>query len=92
MPPRRTIPPRSPQLGALGEAVRQLRTQAGMSQEQLAELAGTDLKQIGGVERGTRNPSYETLMRLAAALETRVGAIADLADRLLDRRYGRPPG
>lgn len=53
-----------------------------MSQEQLAERAGTDLTQIGGIERGVRNPSYTTLVRLAAALETSVGEIATRADRL----------
>jgi transcriptional regulator with XRE-family HTH domain len=53
-----------------------------MSQEQLAEGAGTDLTQIGGIERGVRNPSYTTLLRLAAALETTVGEIATLADEL----------
>jgi transcriptional regulator with XRE-family HTH domain len=85
MPPRRRVPPRSPDHEALGEAVRQLRARAGMSQEQLAERMATDLTQVGGIERGTRNPSYTTLVRLAAALDTRVGAIVVLADRLRDR-------
>jgi transcriptional regulator with XRE-family HTH domain len=53
-----------------------------MSQEQLAEDAGTDLTQVGGVERGVRNPSYTTLLRLAAALETSVGQMTSLADRI----------
>lgn len=85
MPPRRRVPPRSPDHEALGEAVRQLRKRAGMSQEQLAERMATDLTQVGGIERGTRNPSYTTLVRLAAALDTRVGAITNLADRLRER-------
>ena len=82
MPPRRRSQPRSPEHAALGEAVRRLRTEAKMSQEQLAERAGTDLTQVGGVERGVRNPSYTTLLRLAAALDTSVGELATLADRL----------
>lgn len=53
-----------------------------MSQEDLAAAAGTDLTQVGGVERGVRNPSYTTLLRLAAALGTSVGALTTLADRL----------
>jgi len=85
MPPRRRIRPRSAQHAALGEAIRQLRREAGLSQEQLAELAGTDLTQIGGMERGVRNPSYSTLVRVATALQVRVGAIANLADRIQDR-------
>ena len=82
MPPPRRIKPRSPEHAALGEAVRVLRTKAGLSQEQLAERAATDLTQVGGVERGVRNPSYTTLLRLAAALETSVGELTGLADRL----------
>jgi len=82
MPPPRRSKPRSPEHAALGEAVRQLRLEAGMSQEQLAENAGTDLTQVGGVERGVRNPSYTTLLRLAAALGVSVGRVATLADDL----------
>lgn len=85
MPPRRKSRPRSAEHAALGEAIRRIRKDAGLSQEQLAELVGTDLTQIGGLERGVRNPSYSTLVRLAAALGVRVGAIAALADRIQDR-------
>lgn len=90
MPPARKSKPRTPELGALGEAIRRLRTEAGLSQEQLAERAATDLTQIGGLERGTRNPSYTTLLRLADALRTRVGEIALLADRLGDEGLHGP--
>ncbi|HVD86436.1 MAG TPA: helix-turn-helix transcriptional regulator [Solirubrobacterales bacterium] len=82
MPPRRRSQPRSPDHAALGEAVRRLRLEAGLSQEQLAERASTDLTQVGGVERGVRNPSYTTLLRLAAALDTSVGELTALAGRL----------
>jgi transcriptional regulator with XRE-family HTH domain len=82
MPPPRRSKPRSPEHAALGEAVRQLRLEAEMSQEELAEAAGTDLTQVGGVERGVRNPSYTTLLRLAGALGTSVGEMATRADRL----------
>ena len=82
MPPPRRSKPRSPEHAALGEAVRQLRVEAKMSQEELAEAAGTDLTQVGGIERGVRNPSYTTLLRLAGALRTEVGELTALADRL----------
>lgn len=59
-----------------------MRAEAGLTQEQLAELADTDLTQIGGLERGARNPSYSTLLRLAAALGTRAGTLVSLADEL----------
>ncbi len=82
MPPARRSKPRSPEHAALGEAVRTRRLDAGMSQEELADAAATDLTQVGGIERGVRNPSYTTLLRLAAALETTVGELTTLADRL----------
>ncbi|HWO83921.1 MAG TPA: helix-turn-helix transcriptional regulator [Solirubrobacterales bacterium] len=82
MPPPRRSKPRSPAHAALGDAIRQLRTEAEMSQEQLAEAAGTDLTQVGGIERGVRNPSYTTLLRLADALGTKVGELVSLADHL----------
>ena len=82
MPPPRRSKPRSPEHAALGDALRQLRRTAGLSQEQLAEGAGTDLTQVGGIERGVRNPSYTTLLRLASALGTSVGELTTLADEL----------
>jgi len=82
MPPPRRSKPRSPEHAALGEAIRTLRLEAGMSQEQLAEGAQTDLTQVGGIERGVRNPSYTTLLRLAAALKTSVGELTTRADEL----------
>jgi len=82
MPPPRRSKPRSPAHAALGEALRTLRLEAGMSQEQLAEGAETDLTQVGGIERGVRNPSYTTLLRLAGALRTSVGELTTRADRL----------
>lgn len=91
VPPARKRKPRTPELGALGDAIKQLRTQAGLSQEQLAERASTDLTQIGGLERGTRNPSYSTLVRVAKALKARVGDVANLADQIADQTKSSPP-
>jgi transcriptional regulator with XRE-family HTH domain len=82
VPPARRVKPRSKEHAALGEAVRTLRREAGMSQEELADAAGTDLTQVGGVERGVRNPSYSTLLRLAGALRTSVGQLTTLADQI----------
>jgi transcriptional regulator with XRE-family HTH domain len=90
VPPPRKSKPRTAELGALGDAVRQLREQAGLSQEQLAERAATDLTQIGGIERGTRNPTYSTLVRVAGALKTCVGEIVTLADQVADGEAPTP--
>jgi len=82
MPPRRRAKPRSPEHAALGAAIQRLRNEAGLSQEALADISGIHLTHIGGLERGVRNPSYATLVRLAVALEIRVGRLTLLADEI----------
>lgn len=82
MPPRRKSRPRSAEHAALGEAVRRLRLESGMSQEQLADRIGSDFTLIGGIERGVGNPNYDTLVSIATGLGTTVAAIAALADEL----------
>jgi transcriptional regulator with XRE-family HTH domain len=53
----------------VGSNVRQLRKQRGLTQEQLALDAAIDLRYLGGIERGTRNPSVMVLGRLAEVLK-----------------------
>lgn len=61
----------------LGKKVRQLRTEAGYSQERLGELTGLDRTYISGIERGVRNPSIRNIEKLARALKVKVGDLAD---------------
>jgi len=86
MPPRRTSTPRSPEHAALGDAIRDRRGELGLSQEALADAADLHVTQLGGFERGVRNPSYATLVQLARALDTTPGALLTAADELLSRR------
>ncbi len=53
---------------AFGQAIRRSRLKKGMSQEELAELAGIHRTYIGDVERGTRNISIVNMSRIAKAL------------------------
>ena len=69
---------------ALGRAVREVRTKRGLTQEQVSKASGIAPTYISDIERGVRNPSYTTMVRLAAALETSVGEMATLADELRD--------
>ena len=59
----------------LGSQIRAIRKEKGLSQEQLAYLAEIDRSYCGGIERGERNVSFLTLVKLAACLNCR---IADL--------------
>lgn len=66
---------RSPRHRALGEAIRSTRSQASLSQEQLALRCGLDRTYVGGIERGERNPSYASLLRVADALDVPLSAL-----------------
>lgn len=88
MPPERKTPPRSRQHAAFGEAVRRRRAELGWSQKELAEKLFTDVTQIGGIERGIRNPSLQVVFDLESVLEISLGKLFDTYDRLL--KEGRP--
>jgi transcriptional regulator with XRE-family HTH domain len=53
---------------SFGKRVRELRTQAGLSQEELAERAQISVDFVSLIERGINAPSFETLARLSRAL------------------------
>lgn len=53
----------------LGNNIRTLRRQKGLTQEKLAEVADVNEKDLGEVEGGDRNISIEKLVKLAKALE-----------------------
>lgn len=58
----------------MGTRIRDLRRAQKLTQEQLGERAGVSYKFIGEIERGTGNPTINTLAGIAAALNV------DLAD------------
>ena len=53
---------------AFGRAVRQRRLALGHSQEKLGELAGLHRTYVADVERGARNLSLVSIVRIARAL------------------------
>lgn len=53
----------------LGKQIRELRRSKGLSQEQLALQAEVDRSYVGGIERGERNVSFLTLVKIANCLE-----------------------
>lgn len=54
--------------------VREHRTQAGLSQEELAHQAGLHRTYVSLLERGRRNPSLSVVVALARALGVPVSA------------------
>lgn len=69
---------------ALGEAIRQLRTRLGLSQEDLAHRAGVTTGTLSVIERGRSNPAWGTVKGIASALDVTIAELAAL-ERELDR-------
>lgn len=69
---------------SLGEVISQLRRNAGLSQEALADRAGVHRTYISQIERGLKSPTLSVLMKLAAALEVRASKILMLLERSLN--------
>ncbi len=60
-----------------GSRLREIRHKKGLSQEELAELAGIDRTYVGGVERGERNLSILSVKRFSDALGINVSNLFD---------------
>jgi XRE family transcriptional regulator, regulator of sulfur utilization len=69
--------PRPRQLKILGDAIRNHRKHAGLSQEELAEKADLHPVYIGKVERGEQWISLHALLRVAKALGVRAKVLIE---------------
>lgn len=68
----KTSKPASETRDLLARNLRRLRAQKGISQEELADLAGLHRTYVGSVERGERNISIDNIEKLANALGVKV--------------------
>jgi transcriptional regulator with XRE-family HTH domain len=64
-------------LQTLGDRIREARKSTGLSQEELALQADIDRSFMGQVERGQRNISVLTLLRVARVLDINLGSMLD---------------
>lgn len=62
---------RRPEAEKFGAVVRALREGRGLTQDQLAELAGVSATYIGFVERGDNVPTLTIILQIASALGVR---------------------
>lgn len=60
---------------AIGRRLRDLREAKGVSLSALSRMAGVGKATMSGLETGTRNPTMETLWKVAAALEVPLTAL-----------------
>jgi transcriptional regulator with XRE-family HTH domain len=70
---------KAPALVALGDAIRRLRVEAGISQEELAHESGLDTSYMSSIERGMQNPGLILVLRIAAALGVTGSVLLELA-------------
>jgi transcriptional regulator with XRE-family HTH domain len=73
------------QLEALGRAVTERRAQIGLSQAEAARRWGVDRSWLSDVERGAANPSFESILALAARMDV---SLAELFRRAEELRGG----
>lgn len=68
---------------AFGQALRQSRERAGLSQEELAHLAGVDRTFVSRAERGVCQPALATILLLAGALKVSATALVAATEKAL---------
>ena len=72
-------------LELFGKRIRGLRRSKDLTQEQLAELAGISLQNMGEIERGKGNPTLVTVEKLSSALGEDLSSIFALGSSVLTK-------
>jgi len=62
----------------IGQRLRALRKERGLTQDKLGELSGLSGKFIGEVERGQKSISIDSLYAVAVALQTPLRSLVDI--------------
>ena len=76
--------PRTEPQPGLGKAIKRLRTERGLSQEEVGLRAEIHPTWISHIESGRNNPAWGSVRRIAAALDVRLSELAALAEELDD--------
>lgn len=73
---------------ALGQAIRDLREQRGLTQRQLAAAADVNETWISHIESGRTNPAWGTVARIAAGLSVSIAELAQMAEHTASAAAG----
>lgn len=65
----------------IGKNIKRIRKDSGLTQEKLAEKAELDYRSIGATERGERNLSLESLVRVARALNVNLDTLLPIFEK-----------
>ena len=66
-----------------GEVLQELRLQQTLTQDQLAERAGTERSHISALERAEKGPALATIFSIADALKIPAGDLISLVEKRL---------
>lgn len=77
--------PRRREREALGRAIRVLRAEHGVSQEDVERAGGLGQNAIGRIERGASSPSFDSLVGVAAGLGVPLSVLIEGYERQLAR-------
>ena len=81
---------------AIGKRIRTFRNAQGISLEELSFKAGLNAAHLGQIERGLRNPTIETLNRIATALDISfyelIGSVEEVPQTVVLHDFGRAEG
>lgn len=66
------------QMDLIGAAIKNVRQERNLTQEQLGELIGVQKAQISKLEKGSGNVTIETILKIFQALKARVTLQIDL--------------
>ena len=70
----------------LSKRIRSLRTSKKLTQQELGEKANIDYKFLGQIERGEKNPTFKTLVKIAEALNIELPELFRFELELTDRK------
>jgi transcriptional regulator with XRE-family HTH domain len=71
---------------AFGLVLQELRIAGGLTQDALAELAGTERSHISALERAEKGPALATLFKLATALNISASELIGLVERKIQQK------
>jgi transcriptional regulator with XRE-family HTH domain len=85
---RHVQPPVGPER-AFGDALREIRKEKGISQEQLALDSGLDRTYVSLIERGSQSPTIRSVVKLASVLQIKPSEIVLRMETLMPKARPR---
>lgn len=70
---------------AIGQAIRNLRKEKELSQDVLSGLAGIARTHLSMIENGSKQANFETIWRIAAALDMRPSELVRKIEQEIER-------